>query len=101
MPHAVALTRRPRCAVIGTPASTDEALHHFRTAWLIAAAAVLASAAVSSFQRRPAPPPRPPWNWPSPRSCEHRDGIRVFAATRGFGAGTYPRETLGWSTAQD
>jgi EmrB/QacA subfamily drug resistance transporter len=41
-------------AVIGTPASTDEALRNFRTAWLIAAAAVLASAAVSSFQRRPA-----------------------------------------------
>ncbi len=41
-------------ALVGSPESPDEALRHFRTAWLIAAAAVLSSAAVSSFQRRAA-----------------------------------------------
>ena len=41
-------------AVVGNPTSLDEALSHFRTAWVIGAVAALASAAVSSFQRRPA-----------------------------------------------
>ena len=46
-------------AVIGSPTSPDDALDHFRIAWIIAATAALASAAVSSFQRRPAPVPVP------------------------------------------
>jgi len=40
--------------VVGTPASVDQALHRFRIAWLVGAAAGLGSAAVSSFHRRPA-----------------------------------------------
>jgi EmrB/QacA subfamily drug resistance transporter len=40
-------------AVIGTPTSPDDALDRFRIAWVIGAAAALASATVSSFQRRP------------------------------------------------
>jgi EmrB/QacA subfamily drug resistance transporter len=39
-------------AVVGAPASLDQALHRFRVAWLIAAAAAIGSAAVSSFHRR-------------------------------------------------
>jgi MFS family permease len=41
-------------AVIGTPASLDQALTRFRVAWLIGAVAAVGSAAVSSFHRRPA-----------------------------------------------
>jgi hypothetical protein len=41
-------------AIIGTPTSTTVALAHFHTAWIVGAIAVLASAAVSVFQRRPA-----------------------------------------------
>ncbi len=41
-------------AVVGTPTSPVDALDHFRVAWVIAAVAGLGSAAVSSFQRRPA-----------------------------------------------
>ena len=46
-------------AVIGTPASPDVALDRFRTAWFLAILAVLGSAAVSAFQRRPAAAPLP------------------------------------------
>jgi NTE family protein len=41
-------------AVIGTPSSLDVALSRFHNAWLLGAVAVLGSAAVSSFHRRPA-----------------------------------------------
>jgi EmrB/QacA subfamily drug resistance transporter len=41
-------------AIVGTPASLDDALGRFRTAWIVAATAALGSAAMSSFQRRPA-----------------------------------------------
>lgn len=41
-------------AIVGAPASTGEALDRFRSAWLVALVAVLASATVSSFHRRPA-----------------------------------------------
>jgi MFS family permease len=41
-------------AIIGTPTSLDDALAHFRAAWLVGALAVLGSAAISSFHRRPA-----------------------------------------------
>ena len=41
-------------AVIGTPASLDQALARFRVAWLIGAVAAVGSAAISSFHRRPA-----------------------------------------------
>jgi MFS family permease len=40
-------------AVVGTPASTAEALSRFRTAWLIGTLATLGSAAISAFHRRP------------------------------------------------
>jgi EmrB/QacA subfamily drug resistance transporter len=40
-------------AVVGAPSSLDQALHRFRVAWLIGAAAAIGSAAVSSFHRRP------------------------------------------------
>jgi MFS family permease len=41
-------------ALIGTPTSLDNALTHFRTAWTVGVLAVLGSAAISSFHRRPA-----------------------------------------------
>ena len=41
-------------AIIGTPASPDDALAHFDAAWIVGALAVLGSAAISSFHRRPA-----------------------------------------------
>jgi MFS family permease len=41
-------------AIIGTPTSLANALSHFRTAWLVGTLAVLGSAAISSFHRRPA-----------------------------------------------
>ena len=41
-------------AIVGTPSSVDQALHRFRIAWLVGAAAALGSAAISSFHRRPA-----------------------------------------------
>jgi MFS family permease len=41
-------------AVVGTPASIQDALTRFHTAWLVGVLAVLGSAAISSFQRRPA-----------------------------------------------
>lgn len=46
-------------AVVGTPASPTEALDRFRTAWLLAALAVVGSAAISSFHRRPPLAPDP------------------------------------------
>ena len=39
-------------AIVGTPATASEALDRFDTAWIVATAAVLLSAAVSSFHRR-------------------------------------------------
>ena len=41
-------------AVVGTPATTAEALSRFRVAWLIGAAAAVGSAVISSFHRQPA-----------------------------------------------
>jgi MFS family permease len=41
-------------AVVGTPATTAEALSRFRVAWMIGAAAALGSAVISSFHRQPA-----------------------------------------------
>jgi hypothetical protein len=41
-------------AIVGTPSSIDQAMHRFRAAWLVGVAAALGSAAISSFQRRPA-----------------------------------------------
>jgi hypothetical protein len=41
-------------AIIGTPSSVNVALDRFHTAWVLGAVAVLGSAAISSFQRRPA-----------------------------------------------
>lgn len=41
-------------AIVGTPASPDEALTRFRTAWLVGVLVALGSAAISSFHRRPA-----------------------------------------------
>jgi MFS family permease len=41
-------------AIIGTPINAEAALAHFHTAWIVGALAVLASAAVSAFQRRSA-----------------------------------------------
>ena len=40
-------------AILGTPSSLDQALHRFRVAWLVGMVAALASAAISSFHRRP------------------------------------------------
>ncbi len=40
-------------AIVGPPASLDEALSRFHRAWAFGAVAVLASAAVSAFHRRP------------------------------------------------
>ena len=37
-------------AIVGTPASADEALSSFRSAWLMCAGASLASAVLSAFQ---------------------------------------------------
>jgi EmrB/QacA subfamily drug resistance transporter len=41
-------------AVVGTPASVDVAVDHFHNAWIFGAVAVLGSAAISAFHRRPA-----------------------------------------------
>lgn len=41
-------------AIVGTPASVDQAIGRFRIAWLVGAGAALGSAAISSFHRRPA-----------------------------------------------
>ena len=41
-------------AIVGTPASVDQAMDRFRIAWLVGAGAALGSAAISSFHRRPA-----------------------------------------------
>jgi EmrB/QacA subfamily drug resistance transporter len=41
-------------AIVGTPSSLDQALDRFRVAWLVAAAAAVGSATISSFHRRPA-----------------------------------------------
>lgn len=41
-------------AIIGTPSSVSVALDRFHVAWILGAAAVLGSAAISSFHRRPA-----------------------------------------------
>ena len=41
-------------AIIGTPENVNVAVDNFHTAWIAGAAAVLASAAISAFHRRPA-----------------------------------------------
>jgi EmrB/QacA subfamily drug resistance transporter len=41
-------------AIVGTPSSLEESLDRFRVAWLVAAVASLASAAISSLHRQPA-----------------------------------------------
>jgi EmrB/QacA subfamily drug resistance transporter len=41
-------------AIVGTPTSLENALSRFRAAWLVGTVAVLGSAAISSFHRRPA-----------------------------------------------
>lgn len=41
-------------AIVGTPTSAADALSRFHTAWFVGALAVLGSAAISSFHRRPA-----------------------------------------------
>ena len=40
-------------AVIGTPATSADALPRFRAAWLLGMFATLGSAAISSFHRQP------------------------------------------------
>ena len=47
-------------AIIGTPTSLDDAVRRFHTAWLVAAFAALASAAVSLLHLRPARPAAAP-----------------------------------------
>jgi EmrB/QacA subfamily drug resistance transporter len=42
-------------AVIGTPTSLDAAVTSFHAAWILGAAAVIGSAVISAFHRRPAP----------------------------------------------
>jgi hypothetical protein len=41
-------------AIVGTPSSVSVALGRFHAAWVLGAVAVLGSAAISSFHRRPA-----------------------------------------------
>jgi hypothetical protein len=41
-------------AIVGTPSSLEESLDRFRVAWVVAAVASLASAAISSLHRQPA-----------------------------------------------